>query len=351
MVTTESGVTLHLKPSQVKEAIRKSSVLVEYERLSPSFADTVEDQWELAEWCHHHRLPSHRKQHLQRILQMDPHHLAARRALGYSFIADEWVTSAEWMSGKGYLYYEGRWRLPQEIQLIEECRTQEREVRQWNVRLRRWRDAGARAERRDGAVERFRAVRDPAAVSGLHDMLQRETLRHWKAVYIDALSGIAGDTAVATLIACSLDDPDEEIRWYCMQQIRRIQPATAVTDYVRALQDVDNRRVQRAAIALALLDDGSSVGPLIEALMTRHVLTLPGEKGRSADSVSTTFSSDGPGLVVGDQSRRMVQVFSTQEVLDALIQLTDGVNFHYDQASWRAWHESQLQGTSFNARR
>ena len=55
----------------------------------------MEGQWKLAEWCHEHGLPDQRKTHLQRVIELDPDHVEARRLLGYSKIDGKWMTQEE----------------------------------------------------------------------------------------------------------------------------------------------------------------------------------------------------------------------------------------------------------------
>ena len=52
----------------------------EYERIRPTYADTAEAQWELAQWCREHKLPAQRTVHLRRVIELDPEHVEARRA-------------------------------------------------------------------------------------------------------------------------------------------------------------------------------------------------------------------------------------------------------------------------------
>src|SRR5262245_45482871 len=62
----QGGVKLVLPLSQVKEAIRQTPVEQEYSRKAPAASDTVEGQWELAEWCRKNNLTRQREGHLRR---------------------------------------------------------------------------------------------------------------------------------------------------------------------------------------------------------------------------------------------------------------------------------------------
>ena len=117
VVRTRDGVRLILAAAQVMEVIRERPALDDYARIAPAYANTPEDQWQLAEWCRERHLGSRRQTHLRRILELDPHDLRARRSLGYRKLGGHWYTEPEWMRHQGYRFHQGRWRLPQEIEL------------------------------------------------------------------------------------------------------------------------------------------------------------------------------------------------------------------------------------------
>ena len=61
VVRTADGATITLEKVQVKQVVTQSAAELEYERIAPTFADTVEDQWRLAEWCKEKSLPRGRQ--------------------------------------------------------------------------------------------------------------------------------------------------------------------------------------------------------------------------------------------------------------------------------------------------
>ena len=74
--------------------------------------------------------------------------------------------------------------------------------------------------------------------------------------------------ALAVVITSTLDDPDEEVRLSALDSLAATKHPELATNYVKALKDRDNTRVNRAAFCLGKLGDKSAVGPLIGAL--RH---------------------------------------------------------------------------------
>ena len=107
-------------PRKSKRSSVKVAAEIKYDQTRDNYADTVEGQWKLAEWCRENRLPKQRKTHLERVVELDPEHAAARHALGYSHIQGRWVTQAKLMTENGYVRYKGAWVLPQEIEILEE---------------------------------------------------------------------------------------------------------------------------------------------------------------------------------------------------------------------------------------
>src|SRR5271169_5664808 len=67
VVKIAAGSQVTLQTAQVKEVQHLKPAESEYEKISPTYPDTVAGQWALAEWCREHRLIQERKTHLERI--------------------------------------------------------------------------------------------------------------------------------------------------------------------------------------------------------------------------------------------------------------------------------------------
>src|SRR5262245_50092375 len=119
VVTMESGLRLALNPAQVARVIVKKDVEKQYDELLPKVANTVGGHWEMARWCREAGLDAERKVHLEEVLRLDPDHEEARRLLGYSKFGDEWMKPDEWMRKQGYVSFEGKWCLPQEVEIVK----------------------------------------------------------------------------------------------------------------------------------------------------------------------------------------------------------------------------------------
>lgn len=348
-IRTEEGCLLKLDAAEVRLALTQEPTVAEYERRREQCADTVDAHWQLAEWCRDQDLKEQREKHLQRILSLDPDHARARHALGYSQIGGQWVTREGIQRRRGYEFYAGRWRLPQEIELLEASQGTEQAERRWLTQLVRWREmlnTSAAGE----AYQGFAAIQDPLAVRGLTVLLKQEAYRQVKLLYIDALERIGNSPAIRALVDATLEDPDVEIFHDCLDKIVRLRPPHVEKRYVEALKGENNVRLNRAAYALGRLQEKSAISPLIDALVTTHYIVLP----KTSDAYTATFAKSdgggaagggsplgGTGFSAGGETRVIPRTVKNQEVLTALIRLSGGVNFGFERQAWQYWLDNQ----------
>ncbi len=354
LVATEHGARIRLERSRVVEVVRQSESQRQYDRLAPTVADTIDGHLLIAKWCHEHELQQQREHHLQRVIELDPDHEFAHRALGYSEIGGQWVKKDEHLASKGYVRYKGKWRLPQEIDLVEQRQSEELAKKEWFVKLSRWRSQ-LNGEKRHAALENIRQVRDPLAIEAIGRLLQVERDRRMRLTYVEVLGRIGNDQAVVALVELALSDRDEEVYYACVAQLAARVTPPLMRQFVLALKSRDNAKVNRAAIALGSLGDQSAIPPLIDALVTRHDTVLPGN-----DMISTTFSRGGSMSQSGDTftsgptaPQVIAQQMTNQEVLKTLVKLS-GVSFSFDQQAWRNWYtleQRRRQSPSVDARR
>jgi tetratricopeptide (TPR) repeat protein len=346
-------VRLALAVDQVREVRIASLAKQSYPERAAATPDTAAAQWELAEWCRKNGLMAERQVHLRRVLELNPEHAEARRALGYQFLGGRWVTRADVRRDQGYELYRGQWRTAQEIDILEERARQELAEKEWLARLTRWRRDLEQRERKAQAMAALSQVRDPAAARPLGVLFAREPWRAMKLTYADLLVAIDTPVAHEVLLERMLADPDEEVFYGCLDRLVQLRPPQVTARLVEALKDNDNVRVNRAAIALGKLQDRSAISPLIDALRTTHTQVLA--RPRGGEATAATFTSDGTYFKQGDGPKLLVTHVQNQPVLDALTRLT-GVNFGFDQAAWRYWlaqerKAGQASDAAFDARR
>jgi hypothetical protein len=103
------------------------------------------------------------------------------------------------------------------------------------------------------------------------------------------------------------------------------------------------------------MKDPSTIGPLIEALVTHHKQQVGGNGGGGGMGMNMAFptgaTKGGIGMGMGGNGPKIIlyQV-QNQSVLDALVAIT-GQNFNFDQRAWRTWHAAQNKAQPLDARR
>ncbi|ADB14708.1 hypothetical protein Psta_0011 [Pirellula staleyi DSM 6068] len=348
----EGGVKLSYGLAQVTKVVRTSALQEAYEKKRLAAADTIDAQWQLAEWCRMQMLLPERRSHLRRIVELDPNHQLARGGLGYYFKDGEWITKSDVRQKEGYELYKGRWRTAQEIELIETKSKRELAQKEWYIRLQRIRNQlmGSGAPQ---AMQTLAEINSEEAAAPIAAMLARERLRRVKMVWVDVLANIPGDEALGILIEASLADPDEEMFHYCVDRVLDREKSPRTTEaYVASLKHPSNLRVNRAAAALGKIGDRSAISPLIDALITTHTHVIKGRPGTGPDSTTTSFAGStasssqpttGAAMVQNEGDKILLVKVQNQHVLDALASFSGGASFGFDARAWRYWHSQEMQ--------
>jgi hypothetical protein len=342
IVQTADGAKVTLDADQVQQILRPKAEEVEYERIRPTYADTAAAQWELAQWCRTHRLPAQRDVHLRRVIELEPNHVEARHALGYSQVDGQWVTQDEIMIQRGYQRYKGQWKLPQEIELLENKRKQDAAQQEWFQKLKRWR-GWLGTDRNDQASENIRTIDDPLAVKALTLALRDDKSPPARLLFIQALAKIDTPEAAQALAIAAVGDPVEEVRLTCLDHLQTKKRPEVVAYFVGKLKDKKNEVINLAGRALGRMKDPSAIGPLIDALVTVHkfkVVKPGGDNATSASFGSGPGGRGGTGLSTGGGPTILRQEIANQAVLDALVAIT-GQNFEFNKLAWKHWYAAQ----------
>jgi len=348
VIKVQHGGEVTLTAAQVKQILHQRPEELEYEKICPRYGDTIEEQWALAEWCRERYLVDQRKKHLERIIQLDPDHEKARRALGQTLRNGKWMTQKQWMTKQGYRLYRGRYRLPQEIELMERQRKIDTAESEWKKKLSRWR-GWLGSDKHAQACREISLIDDPYAVKALAYAMEKDSRQQARVLFVEPLAKIGTPQALQVLAERSLEDPVEEVRLTCLDYLEDTKNPDLVAYYVGKLKSKDNRMVNRAGIALSYVNDPSAVKPLIDALITVHKYKIV--KG-SPGQMSTTFSNSGAGgLAMGGGAKIVKVPHKNQAVLDALVRLTGGVSFSFDTAAWNYWYTAQRKRGNLDIRR
>lgn len=365
VIRTLAGTLVSVESADVAQVIVRRPLLEEYETLRRTTPDTVERQWNLAEWCREHSLSQARATHLERVVALDPLHVAAHRGLGHVKHEGRWTTRDEIMTSRGYVKHKGKYVLPQELELIEEEERANEAEKVWFRKVKMWRGwlAGDRAPQ---ALQELRAIRDPDAAAAVARTFRNDPAEPLRLMMVEILTQIEGEPPLAALVKQSLYDDAPAVRSAAVRGVRNRNITPALPVYLKALKHESNEYVNRAAWALGQFDDQTVVPYLIEALVTTHRYRIevpdPNVVSMNADGSMTTSGVPLPpnvelllrtgqlpyGVGISGLSIPMKQVTVEQQeknpvVLAALADLT-GEDLGFDEQAWREWYRGKLSG-------
>lgn len=365
-IRTLSGALVAVGRAEVESVVRRRLVVEDYESLRRAAPETVSAHWDLAEWCRQKSLAKEREHHLRKVVELDPEHTAAHRALGHVKHQGQWASQDDVMTSRGYVKYKGKYLLPQELELILQDERVTEAEKGWFKRVKMWQGwlDSDRPDRQTEALAQLQAIRDPDAVPALARTFKALPDDKQRMLYVEILTKILGDKPVSPLVLQSLWDESEVIRSAAIQGIRGRDVAKALPYYLRALKNGLNLIVNRAGDALGQLGNDAIIPSLIDALITRHVYT------EVVPDVAPGIRSDGAMVPAGQPVLppnielllatgqlpygarvqyplapvRMKEITyekdeQNQSVLAALNLLT-GENFGFDEPTWHRWYNA-----------
>jgi hypothetical protein len=346
-----AGGRLTITRSEVSRVDTTSEFEAQYTELARTSPDTIEAHWKLSEWCREHRLRNLSQQHLARILELDPNHAEARTLLGFRKAGGQWMTRDQVMAARGMVKYDGRYVTRQHVELLDRQKKVESSQSDWTKeldRLRRWL-TGRRTDRAAEARADILAIRDPMATEAIVALIRRENDPELRRLWIEVASKLDSQLALETLIDLSLKDPNEELRNVCLEYVIQSHRPGIVTPYIHALKNRDNEMINRAGAALGQIGNREAIGPLIDALVTKHKVQVT--EGSSGDQHAYTFT-EGGGFSFGSKAPKFEnRAVQNPAVLSALVSLAGGTSFDYDQAQWRTWLAAQAKDNAVDVRR
>jgi hypothetical protein len=169
--------------------------LAAYLRARGNYADTVEGQLALAKWCEEQKFPDQARAHLNRVLELEPNHAAARAALGFERIGGLWVSREERAADAQLAL--------QEQQSLEKFGGAMREIAAGLSK-------GSLA-RREAAAKKLLAIRDPAAIPAMEAIVSPVSDEAARLV-VDALAAMSDHAASLSLARHAVYYPSHLIR-------------------------------------------------------------------------------------------------------------------------------------------
>ena len=109
-----------VKKALVSELVKKRSFMDEFDdRLAKLPADDAEAIFEFGRWLDENEWPSRARLAYAEVLDLDPDHKGARRALGYALYEGAWVSPEELNRRKGLVEFEGRWYTKHDLEELK----------------------------------------------------------------------------------------------------------------------------------------------------------------------------------------------------------------------------------------
>ena len=349
-VKTDGGLRLALTEAQVRRFVPTSEARRAYETLLPRMPDDAEGNWKMAQWCLSQGLTDEREFHLHETLRYDDDHREARLALGYTTLDGEWVKTDEWNRRQGYVYHQGRWMTPQEVEALTIAQRYDDLRNDWKPKLNRWRSAIVKnrdAQDVRNAIADIRAIKDPLAGEALADMYEDEDARNpemraaLRLLWVEALGKNSSGVAVDMVVKAAIEDESAKVREAARDALEESKDRRAIGALLAELKSKDNARVNRAGAALERIADPETIVPLMDALVTEHKFILTsGQPG----STSATFSPQGgSGFSAGNKTKIVTQPVRNSSVLAALRRIVQehynsNAPFAYDPEGWKSWY-------------
>ncbi|MBI1345194.1 hypothetical protein GC163_02780 [bacterium] len=373
VIETLSGARIAVAAENVDFVAKRSVTVEEYELRQRRTADTVEAHWELANWCRAHHLNDQEAIHCQRVVQLDPEHDAAHRALGHAWREGGWVDLDVYMTERGYVKHKGRWLTEQEFELLEKTQAELDREQAWYAKIRLWVNwtVGNHRVRAEKGLAELRTVTDGDATPAILRLMGRHSSRDVRLLAVQMLRQMPGEKSAAGLSQFVIADVDPVIHSQALDGIAEEHFSYVQPIFLQKLRSANNADVNRAASGLSRVGSEEAIAPLIHALITSHRynVRVPG-----TGSQSYSFGSNGSfgvpsgvlppnieaGLLAGqypngvillnspDQSQNMTsrwiivqQDHQNPQVLGALRKLT-GQDFGYDERTWQLWWAAQM---------
>ena len=359
VIRTNEGAQISLDRNSIQRIVQHDDAATEYRRKSRSTPDTVEAHRALAEWCRARKMLTEADHHLARVAELDPDDEDARRNLGLQQVGDRWLTSDEVMTGRGMIFFDGKYRTKQDAALRDRDKKQSTTNVDWLQQLKSWRVLldHRRPERVQEGQAHILAINDPQAAPALIRVMENEEDDSVFEFFLRVLAQLDHPAALQQLVAYSLDpEMNPEFRAQARDYLLRWPRPVPIVPFVNALKRKDNKVANLAGLALGQLNDPAAISPLIDALVTTHKYTIAPDAGGGGDQITAGFGTPGigggGGLSVGGKGAKVIsQDENNEKVLQALVKLSGKQNFEYDESAWRAWYVDMQMRQTVNARR
>ena len=189
----------------VEESVQSNAEnlkISKYRQQRKKLVETAAGHWEMAQWCAKNKLMPQARAHLNRVIDFNPEHAAARAALGFVRMGNEWVS-------------------PEEMEMLSKrAAAKSASIQKYGKQVSKLIEQmnSSRPIVRERAVASLMELDDPDAVGAVENGLASPAVQPSK-LAIDWMSQI--DTVESSLILTrySLLHPQDEIRQYATSKL------------------------------------------------------------------------------------------------------------------------------------
>jgi hypothetical protein len=343
-VETSEGILLTLSRSEVRELRPTTPEQVKYGEIFKKYGvdDSVETHRKFVEWCNTNGLSLLVEAHNERIVELDPSDKTAWAALGYLSTDQGWVRRDLYQKRRGLQQKGTRWYIPQDL-AIQSANAQAKErvaqVSQEIVKA----VASAKSSSAKAAEARqfLLQLNDPLAVPKVTELLEKDRSSdspQFRLQMVEILGRIRSASAVKSLIASALSDPDSTVRAECVEKLSEFGRDAAIESFLMLLTNrqpaKDKPEVyDRIGEALAVIGDERCIERLLDCLVTDHLIVPPPQPGNQAVQQKNGNVNFGQGQPQPKKAR-----INNDGILNALVTISNGENFGFDVDAWRNWY-------------
>ena len=362
-ITLLSGAELEIEADQVTEFEKRPLKVEQYESLAKRVADTLEANWELAEWCRENLLEEQRAVHLERVLDFDPEHQKAHYGLGHTLQGGKWLTKDEYEQvrrDEGYVKFNDKWVRAEQLESLQAKDSRNKAELEWFRKVRVWLTwATGTTKRQADGIANLRGIRDPDSIAALIQFLGKSEHPESRQLFVELVGRMGGERPVPSLAALALRDEVRQIRDDALNAIPKDQQVLAQSLMIQGLLDKNNVVVCRAGAALGRFGDESAIPALIRALVTKHSykarIPVEGYSYGTNGSFSGTNPTLPPEIIAGIQTgiydnvqiiplgppvaTKIVPFALDQQNAEVLatLKVLSKSDFGFDEVAWMRW--------------
>lgn len=364
-LVTPTGSRIIVERKDVGKVKKRSTHHEEYEAKIRISQNTVESQWELAEWCKKNYMTIQHRKHLNAILKLDPNNLMAHRGLKHVLRNGVWTTRDQLMKSQGYVKYKGEYVTPEELAIISKQDEEKQSEKSWYKKVSTWGRwlRGSNGSQQNLAQKNLMRINDYTAIAALSENFSNDKNRNIRMLYTEILNQIPHDKSLQSLVDQSLLDVDKKVRSHSLDLIQETRSFEAVPVYISRLNHDVNVVVRRAALALGQLGFAEAIPALIDSLVTIHKYKVRVEQTGTSVSMgsngSTAYGNQSRalppeveakallglypnGIIINDTRPKVTKVVTVKvdrknmEVLNALKLLTEK-DYGFNERRWKNW--------------